>query len=100
LTKYKRKLIQNVTSEKQRIEKILEDANIKLASIASNTFGASGGRIIEELMKGKLKRRRNGRVKQGETEKKERRAQRGARGEDAGRSQVHDQGVPGTYKGN
>ncbi|MGO9138587.1 MAG: hypothetical protein ACLP9S_19085 [Syntrophales bacterium] len=63
LTKYKGKLIQNVTSEKQRIEKILEDANIKLASIASNTFGASGGRIIEELMKGKLKRRRNGRVK-------------------------------------
>jgi transposase len=54
LTRYKRKLIQNVTSEKQRIEKILEDANIKLSSIASDTFGASGGRIIEELMKGKL----------------------------------------------
>jgi transposase len=54
LTRYKRKLIQNVTSEKQRIEKILEDANIKLSSIASDTFGATGGRIIEELMKGKL----------------------------------------------
>jgi transposase len=54
LTRYKRKLIQNVTSEKQRIEKVLEDANIKLSSIASDTFGASGGRIIEELMKGKL----------------------------------------------
>lgn len=54
LTRYKRKLIQNVTSEKQRIEKILEDANIKLSSIASDTFGASGSRIIEELMKGKL----------------------------------------------
>ena len=30
LTRYKRKLIQSVTSEKQRIEKVLEDANIKL----------------------------------------------------------------------
>jgi transposase len=55
LTRYKRKLIQSITSEKQRVEKILEDANIKLSSIASNTFGASGKRIIEELMKGELK---------------------------------------------
>jgi len=37
------------------VEKILEDANIKLSSIASNTFGASGKRIIEELMRGELK---------------------------------------------
>ena len=55
LTRYKRKLIQTITSEKQRVEKILEDANIKLSSIASDTFGASGKRIIEELMKGELK---------------------------------------------
>jgi transposase len=55
LTRYKRKLIQSITSEKQRVEKILEDANIKLSSIASKTFGASGKRIIEELMKGELK---------------------------------------------
>jgi transposase len=55
LTRYKRKLIQTITSEKQRVDKILEDANIKLSSIASDTFGASGKRIIEELMKGELK---------------------------------------------
>jgi transposase len=55
LTRYKRKLIQSITSEKQRVEKILEDANIKLSSIASDTFGASGKRIIEELMKGELR---------------------------------------------
>jgi transposase len=36
------------------VEKILEDANIKLSSIASDTFGASGKRIIEELIKGEL----------------------------------------------
>ena len=54
LTRYKRKLIQTITSEKQRVEKILEDANIKLSSIASDTFGASGARIIQELLKGEL----------------------------------------------
>ncbi|MGA2331924.1 MAG: IS110 family transposase [Syntrophales bacterium] len=54
LTRYKRKLIQAATSEKQRIEKILEDANIKLSSIASDTFGASGSKMIEALMKGDL----------------------------------------------
>ncbi|MBA4417579.1 MAG: IS110 family transposase [Syntrophus sp. (in: bacteria)] len=54
LTRYRRKLIQAVTSEKQRIEKILEDANIKLSSVVSDIFGVSGTRIIEELMKGDL----------------------------------------------
>jgi transposase len=54
LTRYKRKLIQAIVAEKQRVEKVLEDANIKLSSIASDTFGASGKRIIEELVKGKL----------------------------------------------
>ena len=46
LTRYKRKLIQTMVAEKQRVEKVLEDANIKLSSIASDTFGASGKRII------------------------------------------------------
>lgn len=32
----------------------MEDANIKLSSVASNIFGASGSRIITELMKGEL----------------------------------------------
>jgi transposase len=55
LTRHKRKLIQAITAEKQRVEKVLEDANIKLSSIVSDTFGASGKRIIEELIKGKLR---------------------------------------------
>ena len=54
LTRYKRKLIQTIVAEKQRVEKVLEDANIKLSSIASDTFGASGKKIIEELIKGEL----------------------------------------------
>jgi transposase len=50
LTSYKRKLIQTIVAEKQRVEKVLEDANIKLSSIASDTFGARGKKIIEELI--------------------------------------------------
>src|SRR5512139_1367187 len=54
LTRYKRKPIQTIVAEKQRVEKVVEDANIKLSSIASDTFGASGKKIIEELIKGEL----------------------------------------------
>jgi len=54
LTRYKRKRIQAISSEKQRVQKILEDADIKLSSVASDVFGVSGARIIEELMKGEL----------------------------------------------
>jgi transposase len=54
LTRYRTKLIQTVTAEKQRIQKILEDANIKLSSVAADIFGVSGTRMIEELIKGDL----------------------------------------------
>jgi transposase len=54
LTRYKRKLVQAMAAEKNRVQKILEDANIKLSSVVSDTFGASGSQIVEELMKGEL----------------------------------------------
>lgn len=54
LTRYRRKLVQTITAEKNRVQKILEDANIKLSSVVSKTFGASGSEIIDELIKGKL----------------------------------------------
>jgi transposase len=52
LTRYKRKLIQSISAEKNRVQKVLEDANIKLSSVVSNTFGVSGSEIIEALIKG------------------------------------------------
>jgi transposase len=54
LTRYKRKLIQAISSEKLRVQKILEDANIKLSSVVSDTFGVSGSNIIDELIHGEL----------------------------------------------
>lgn len=51
LTRYKRKLTQAISAEKNRIQKVLEDANIKLSSVVSDTFGVSGNEIIEALIK-------------------------------------------------
>jgi transposase len=42
LTRYRKRLVQSHTSEGQRIAKILEDAGIKLDSVASHPLGVSG----------------------------------------------------------
>lgn len=52
LFRYKRKLVGQISSEKNRLQKILEDANIKLSSVVSDTFGVSSTRIIDALLKG------------------------------------------------
>jgi transposase len=54
LTRYRRKLVQAISSEKNRIQKVLEDANIKLSSVVSDTFGVSSTIIIDELIRGEL----------------------------------------------
>lgn len=54
LTRYKRKLTQAISAEKNRVQKVLEDANIKLSSVVSDTFGVSGSEIIDALIEGKL----------------------------------------------
>lgn len=54
LTRYKSKLTQSISAEKNRIQKVLEDANIKLSSVVSDTFGVSGSEIIQALLKGGL----------------------------------------------
>jgi transposase len=52
LTRYRSKLVSEIASEKNRIIKILETANIKLSSVLSDVFGESGRRIIEDLAGG------------------------------------------------
>src|SRR3954467_12955867 len=42
LTRYRGDLVEARTAEKQRVEKLLEDAQIKLSVVASDIFGASG----------------------------------------------------------
>lgn len=55
LVRYKKKIIAQVASEKNRVIKILEDANIKLSSVLSNVDGAVGTKIINDLIEGKTK---------------------------------------------
>jgi len=54
LTRYRRKLTQAISSEKNRIQKVLEDANVKLSSVVSDTFGVSGSRMIKAIMDGEI----------------------------------------------
>jgi hypothetical protein len=46
LTRQRTRLVQQGVAVTNRIHKVLEDANIKLASVASNTLGKSGRAIL------------------------------------------------------
>jgi transposase len=52
LARYRKKLVGDLTSEKNRVQKVLEDANIKLASVASDVLGVSGRAMLADLIAG------------------------------------------------
>ncbi|MFD9223655.1 IS110 family transposase [Streptomyces sp. NPDC060064] len=52
LTRYRTDLVAARTSEKQRVEKLLEDAQIKLSTVASDVFGSSGRDMLAALIAG------------------------------------------------
>jgi transposase len=52
LYRHRRKLIGQRTAEKNRLQNILEDANIKLGSVVSDVFGKTGTAIIYSLATG------------------------------------------------
>jgi len=53
LTRYRRKLVQSQAAERNRLLKLLESANIKLASVATDVFGVSGRLMLRALIEGK-----------------------------------------------
>ncbi|WP_250637973.1 IS110 family transposase [Novibacillus thermophilus] len=53
-TRYRRKLLGDATAEKNRIHKILQDANIKLATYVSDLFGVSGRALLESIVYGEV----------------------------------------------
>jgi transposase len=73
LTRTRRKLVGHMASEKNRVQKVLEDANIKISSVVSKVFGVSSLHMIYMLLekdelsvdeiaqmaKGKLKKKVN-----------------------------------------
>jgi transposase len=52
LTRYRTDLVVGRTAEKQRVEKLLEDAQIKLSVVASDIFGVSGRAMLDALVAG------------------------------------------------
>ncbi len=52
LTRYRVDLLETRTAEKQRVEKLLEDALIKLSVVVSDLFGVSGRAIMTALIAG------------------------------------------------
>jgi transposase len=52
VARYRADLVAARTAEKQRVEKLLEDAQIKLSVVASDIFGASGRDMLAALIAG------------------------------------------------
>jgi transposase len=52
LTRRRKKMIYTAVGEKNRVEKTLEDANVKLRSVLSDIFGVSGQLMLEALLQG------------------------------------------------
>lgn len=57
LTRYRTTLTDERSREVNRVQKVLEDANLKLASVASDVMGVSGRAILHELLQGKTEPR-------------------------------------------
>jgi transposase len=53
LMRYGRKLVESQAAERNRLLKVLETANIKLASVATDVFGMSGRLMLRALIAGK-----------------------------------------------
>jgi len=53
LTRYRRKLVEAQATERNRLLKVLEVANIKLSSVATDVFGVSGRLMLRALIAGK-----------------------------------------------
>jgi transposase len=70
LTRYRRKLTQDQTRERNRIQKLLETAGIKLASVASDVFGASGRAMLDSLVAGNTEPAALARMARGKLRKK------------------------------
>jgi transposase len=52
VARYRADLVATRTAEKQRVEKLLEDAQIKLSVVASDIFGVSGRAMLAALIAG------------------------------------------------
>ncbi|WP_051459315.1 IS110 family RNA-guided transposase [Paenibacillus zanthoxyli] len=54
LTGYRKKLVHDATAEKNRIYKLLQDANVKLTIHMSDIFGVSGWMLLQKIVDGEV----------------------------------------------
>ena len=52
LVRFRRKLVESRTTERNRVLRLLETANVKLATVLSDVFGVSGMRMLRALAAG------------------------------------------------
>jgi transposase len=53
LTRRRKRLLGNASAEKNRIQKVLEDANVKLGNVLTDVFGVSGQLMLDALLNGR-----------------------------------------------
>ena len=53
LTRRRKKLLGNLAGEKNRIQKVLEVANVKIGNVMTDVFGVSGQEVLEALLSGR-----------------------------------------------
>lgn len=71
LVRYRRKLVESETAERNRLLRLLETCNIKLASVASDVFGVSGRAMLRALIKGESTPEEMAKLARGALRKKE-----------------------------
>src|SRR5437667_7767830 len=53
LTRRRRTLVSDGAAERNRVQKVLEDANVKIGNVLSDVFGTSGQAMLEALLENK-----------------------------------------------
>ena len=53
LTRYRRALVEDRSRERQRVEKLLEDAQVKISTVLTDIHGVSGRAMMEALIAGR-----------------------------------------------
>jgi len=59
LTRRRERLNGAGSAEKNRMQKVLEDANVKLGNVLTDVSGVSGQLMLDALLKGEAKRRKS-----------------------------------------
>jgi transposase len=80
LTRYRRALVQDRTREQQRVEKLLEDAQITISAVLTNLHGMSGRAMMEALIAGQRDPRALAQLAKGHARKKTDRLEEALRG--------------------